>query len=137
MTPRQAHALGERLFVDYAGQTVPVVNPDTGEVRQAQVLVAVLGASNYAYVEATWSQGLADWIGAHVRAFEFFGGVPELVVPDNLKSGVTRPSFYDPEINPSYSDLAAQYDVSVLPARVRKPRDKAKVETGVLVVTPA
>ncbi len=135
VTLRQSHAPGERLFVDYAGQTLAVVDADMGEVRQSQLFVAVLGASNYTYVEATWSQGLADWIGAHVRAFEFFGGVPDLVIPDNLKSAVSRPSFYDPELNPSYRDLAAHYGVTVLPARVRKPRDKAKVEVGVLVVT--
>jgi transposase len=133
VTLRQSHAPGERLFVDYSGQTVPVIDPGTGEVRQAQVFVAVLGASNYTYVEATWSQGLADWTGSHVRCFEFIGGVPAVVVPDNLRSGITAPSFYDPVINPTYQDLARHYGVTVLPARVRKPRDKAKVEAGVLL----
>ena len=103
-------------------------------MRQAQVFVAVLGASNYTYAEATWTQGLPDWIGAHVRAFEFIGGAPELAVPDNLRSGVRRAHRYEPDINPSYQEMASHYGVAVLPARVRKPRDKAKVETGVLVV---
>lgn len=133
VTLRQSHAPGERLFVDYSGQTVPVIDPATGEIRQAQIFVAVLGASNYTYVEATWSQGLADWTGSHVRCFEFLGGVPQLVVPDNLRSGVTAPNFYDPAINPTYQELARHYGVAILPARVRKPRDKAKVEAGVLL----
>ena len=131
---RQDHRAGEKLFVDYAGQTVGVIDRATGELRQAQVFVAVLGASNYTYAEATWTQGLPDWIGAHVRAFEFIGGAPELVVPDNLRSGVRKAHRYEPDINPTYQEMASHYGVAVLPARVRKPRDKAKVETGVLVV---
>ena len=133
VTLRQSHAPGERLFLDYSGQTVAVVDVDTGEERAAQIFVAVLGASNYTYVEATWTQGLADWLGAHVRCFDFLGGVPALLVPDNLKSGVSQPSFYEPDLNPSYQELAAHYGTAVLPARVRKPRDKAKVEAGVLL----
>lgn len=133
VTLRQSHAPGERLFVDYSGQTVPLIDPATGEVRQAEIFVAVLGASNYTYVEATLSQGLADWTGSHVRCFEFLGGVPELLVPDNLKSGVIRPNFFDPDLNPTYHDLARHYGTAILPARVRKPRDKAKVEAGVLL----
>jgi len=131
---RQEHRAGEKLFVDYAGQTVSIVDRLTGEVRQAQVFVAVLGASSYTYAEATWSQGLHDWIGAHVRALKFIGGVPEVVVPDNLKSGVTKTCRYEPELNPTYQEMAAHYGTVVLPARVRKPRDKAKAETGVQVV---
>ena len=104
--------------------------PETGVVRVAEIFVAVLGASNYTYAEATWTQTLPDWIGAHVRMFRFLGGVPRLVVPDNLKSGVHKASFYDPEINRSYGMMAAHYGVGVLPARPRKPRDKAKVEAG-------
>ncbi len=100
---RQTHCAGEKLFVDYAGQTVPVVDPATGELRQAQVFVAVLGASNYTYCEATWTQSLPDWIAAHQRAFQFFGGIPELVVPDNLKSGVDRAHRYEPDLNPTYA----------------------------------
>lgn len=131
---RQDHRAGEKLFVDYAGQTAPVIDPTTGEIRNAQIFVAVMGASNYTFAEATWSQKLPDWIGSHIRAFEFLGGLPELVVPDNLKSGVTKAHRYEPDLNPTYQDMASYYGVSVVPARVRKPRDKAKAEGGVLIV---
>ena len=131
---RQEHRAGEKLFVDYAGQTVEVVDPRTGEIREAQVFVAVLGASNYTYAEATWTQQLPDWIEAHVRAFEFLGSVPELIVPDNLRSGITKAHRYEPDVNPTYADLANHYGVAVLPARARRPRDKAKAEAGVLLV---
>jgi len=134
LSMRQVHLAGEKLFVDYCGATVPVIDASTGEVREAQIFVAVWGASNYTYAEATWSQGLSDWTGSHVRAFEFGGGVTEEVVPDNLKSGISRPCRYEPELNPTYHDLAVHYGVAVMPARVRKPRDKAKVEVGVQVV---
>jgi transposase len=103
-------------------------------VREAQVFVAVWGASSYTFAEATWSQGLSDWIGSHVRAFEFAGGLTEMVIPDNLRSGVHRACRYEPEINPTYQDLAVHYRLAVMPARVRKPRDKAKVEAGVQLV---
>jgi transposase len=131
---RQDHRAGEKLFVDYAGQTVPVVDRTTGEIREAQIFVAVLGASNYTYTEATWSQALSDWIGAHVRTFRFLGGVSELVVPDNLRSGVSKAHRYEPDANPTYQEMASHYGVVVLPARVRKARDKAKVEQSVLLV---
>ena len=131
---RQEHRAGEKTFVDYAGQTVPVMDPKSGEVRQAQVFVAVLGASNYTYAEATWTQNLWDWIQSHVRAFEFFAGTSRLVVPDNLKSGVKRPCYYEPELNRTYGDLAIHYGVGILPARPYRPRDKAKAEVGVQVV---
>lgn len=131
---RQDHRAGDQRFVDYAGQTVPVVDRLSGELRPAPVFVAVLGASNYTFAEATWSQALPDWLGSPVRAFAFLEGVPAAVVPDNLKSAVQPPPRYDPDLNPSYQDLARHYGVVVLPARVRKPRDKAKVEPGVLVV---
>jgi len=124
---RQTHAPGEKLFVDYAGPTVPVTDPMTGEIRQAAIFVAVLGASNYTYCEATWSQSLPDWIGSHVRALERLGGVPALLVPDNLKSGVTTACFYDPELNPTYRDMATHYGTAVLPARPYRPKDKASV----------
>ena len=104
---RQTHKAGEKMFVDYAGQTLPVTNPQTGEIRQAQVFVATLGASSYTYAEATWTQTLPDWIGSHTRAFAFFGGVTEILVPDNLKSGVTTPCRYEPGLNRTYMDLAA------------------------------
>jgi transposase len=104
LSMRQTHPPGEKLFVDYAGTTLSVIDPDTGEIRPAQLFVAVLGASNYTYAEATWTQSLPDWLGSHVRALEFLGGAPEIVVPDNLKSGVKKPNWYEPDINPSYQD---------------------------------
>jgi transposase len=131
---RQHHRAGEKLFVDYAGQTVAVIDRATGEVREAQIFVATLGASNYTYAEATWTQGLADWCASHIRAFEFMGAVAELLVPDNLKSAVTRPCRYEPQANATYEELAAHYRTAILPARVRRPRDKAKVEQSVLLV---
>lgn len=131
---RQEHRAGEKAFVDYAGQTVPVTDPATGEVGEAQVFVAVLGASNYTYAEATWTQNLWDWIHSHVRAFEFFDGTSGLVVPDNLKSGVKTPCYYEPELNRTYGDLAIHYGVGILPARPYRPRDKAKAEVGVQIV---
>ncbi len=130
---RQEHRAGEKVFVDYAGQTVPVVDPDTGEIRESQIFVGVLGASNFTFVEATWTQTLPDWIGSHVRMFAYMGGAAGAVVPDNLRSGVKQACFYDPDINPTYQDLAVHYGTSVLPARPRRPRDKAKAEAGVLV----
>jgi transposase len=124
-------AAGDKLFVDYSGKKVAIADPATGELRDAEIFVGVLGASSYTYAEATFTQTLPDWLGAHVRMFRFLGGVPRLLIPDNLKSGVNKASFYDPEINRSYGKMAAHYDVGVLPARPRKPRDKAKVEAGV------
>jgi transposase len=131
---RQEHRAGEKLFVDYAGATVPIIDSKTGEVHDVAIFVAVLGASNYTYAEATWNQDLPSWIGSHIRALEFFQGCPALVVPDNLKNAVTRPCRYEPDLNPTYQEMAAHYGMAVIPARVRKPRDKAKVEGGVLVV---
>lgn len=131
---RQPHRAGERMDVDFAGQTVPIVDRKTGEVRQAQVFIAVLTASNYTYAEATWSQDRQSWIMAHCRAFEFFAGVPESIVSDNLKSGVTRPCRYEPDLNPTYQEMASYYGTVVLPARPNKPRDKGKVENAVQVV---
>lgn len=133
-TMRQSHPAGERLFVDYAGQTVEVIDPATGEVRAAQIFVAAMGASNYTYAEATATQSLPDWIGAHVRALTFMGGVPAQLVPDNPKVGVDRANWYEPGLNRTYLDLATHYRTAILPTRSRKPRDKAKVEVAVLVV---
>lgn len=133
-TMRQTHTPGDKLFIDYCGPTVPIIDPQTGEFHEAQIFVAVLGASNYTYAEATYSQQLYDWIGSHVRAFKFFGGVPRLLVPDNLKSGVTKACRFDPVLNKTYAELLAHYDTAALPARPRKPRDKAKVEVGVQIV---
>ena len=131
---RQEYRAGEKLFVDYAGATIPIYNVESGEVWEAAIFVAVLGASNYTYAEASLTQGLADWIGAHMRTFEFLGGVPEIVTPDNLKSGVTKACRYEPGINRTYEEMAAHYGVAVVPARPAKPRDKAKAEAGVQVV---
>ncbi len=134
LSMRQTHRAGEKMFVDYAGQTVPIINPITGEIYQAQIFVAVLGASNYTYAEATRSQQLHDWIGSHVRAFEFFGGVPQLVIPDNLKSGVGRADRYEPTLNRSYQEMLEHYSTAALPARPKKPKDKSKVENAVLLI---
>ena len=131
---RQDHRAGEKLFVDYAGQTVEIVERDTGEVNEAQIFVGVLGASNYSYAEATLTQSLPDWIGSHVRAFAYFGAVPAIVVPDNLKSGVQLAHRYEPELNATYAEMGRHYGVAIIPTRSAKPRDKAKVESGVLVV---
>lgn len=133
-TMRQTHPAGERMFVDYAGQTVDVIDGATGEVRAAQVFVAALGASNLTYAEARWTQALPDWIGCHVGAFAFFGGVARQVVCDNLKSGVIATCRYEPGISRTYQEMAGHYGTAVLPGRVRRPRDKAKVEVAVQVV---
>jgi len=131
---RHEHRAGEKLFVDYAGQTVDLIDSTTGEIHKAQIFVAVMGASNYTYAEATASQQIEDWISSHVRAFTYFDGVPEVIIPDNLKSGVSKACRYEPDLNPTYHDLARHYQTVILPARVRKPRDKAKAEGGVLLV---
>lgn len=133
---RQTHIAGEKLFVDYCGQTMPIVDPHTGEsLYRAQVFVAVLGASNYTFAEATRSQQLEDWVMSHKRAFEFFGGVPQLVVPDCLKSAVSVARNTDPDLNPTYQMLAAHFGTAIMPARPRKPKDKSKAEVGVQIVT--
>ena len=134
-TMRQTHAAGERLFVDYAGDGVPVViDRLTGEIRKAQIFVAVLGASSFTFARATWTQALPDWIDAHVHAFKAIGGVPHLLVPDNTKTAVIKACLYDPQVNRTYAEMAAHYDTAILPARPRRPRDKAKVEQAVLIV---
>jgi transposase len=130
----QEHKAGDKLFVDYAGHTMSLTDPKTGEITQVQIFVASLGASNYTFAEATLTQSLPDWIGSHVRCLTFLGGVPRLIVPDNLKSGVTSPCRYEPDVNPTYLKFAEHYGVAILPARIRKPRDKAKVENAVLQV---
>ena len=133
-TMRQTHGPAEKLFVDFAGDTVAVFDAATGTERRAQVFVAVLGASNYTYAQARWTQGLSDWIGAHVDALSAIGGVPKAIVCDNLKAGVTATCRYEPGINRTYQELAEHYDTAILPTRPRKPRDKAKVEAAVLIV---
>jgi transposase len=135
VTMRQSHAAGDKLLVDYAGDGVPVViDRRSGERRNAQIFVAVLGASSFTYAQATWTQGLADWISGHVGAFEAISGVPALLVPDNTKVAVIKACLYDPQINRSYADMPAHYGTAILPARPRRPRDKAKVEQAVLMV---
>lgn len=131
---RQTHLYGDKLFIDYCGPTIPIVNPDTGEYRGAQVFVAVMGGSNYTFAEATLSQQLEDWVMSHSRALQFFGGVPNILVPDNLRSGTTRACQYDPDLNPTYQQLAAHYNVAIIPARPLRPKDKSKAENGVLLV---
>ena len=130
---RQVHKAGEKLFVDWAGDTLAYADAGSGEVRDAHLFLAVLGASNYTYAEACADQATESFLTAHVHAFEFFGGAPELVVPDNLKTGVARADRYEAEIYAPYAELAAHYGAVVMPARAGKPRDKAKVETGVLI----
>ncbi len=122
---RHDHRAGEKAFVDFAGQTIPITDPRTGEIWGAQLFVAVLGASNHTYAEALPSQELPHWLGAHVRAFEFWGGVPAILVPDNLRCAVTKAHRYEPILNASYAEMAAHYGCAVIPARPRKPRDKA------------
>ena len=132
-TMRQTHVGGEKVFVDFAGDTIDVIDPASGEVQPMKLFVAAMGASNYTYAEAVASEGLEDWIGAHVRLFTFLGGVPKVVVPDNLKSAVLKPDRYDPGLNRTYAEMAEHYGTAILPARPRKPRDKAKVEVAVQV----
>jgi transposase len=129
---RQEHRAGEKTFVDYC-DGLSVVDRLTGEMMPTQLFVAVWGASNYTYADATLSQTLPDWIGSHVRSFQYFGCVGRMLVPDNLKSGVNKACFYEPELNPTYAEMAEHYGRAVLPARPRHPRDKAKVEAGVLI----
>jgi transposase len=131
---RQTYRAGERLFVDYAGLTVPLHDPHSGQIHEAQIFVAALGASHYLYAEATRSQQLPDWIEAHIHAFEYLQGVPEITTPDNLKSGVAKACRYDPDVNPTYQDMATHYGTAIIPTRPRQPRDKAKAESGVQVV---
>lgn len=131
---RQPYRAGEKAFVDYAGPAVGIVDRATGEIRPAAVFVGVLGASSYTFVDLTARRSLPDWIGSHVKMFAFFGGVPELVIPDNEKAGVKSACFYEPDLNPTYQDLAAHYGTTILPARPRSPRDKAKAEAAVQAV---
>jgi len=128
---RQVYKAGEKMFVDFAGMTIPIQDPKTGAVSQAYLFVATLGASSYTFAKAVPAQDRFWWLMAHVEALEFFGGVPALIVPDNPKTGVTHACYYDPELNPAYQEFAEHYGVAILPARPKKPRDKAKVESAV------
>jgi|HubBroStandDraft_3_1064219.scaffolds.fasta_scaffold13318_2 transposase len=135
VTMRQTHLGGDKLFVDYAGDTVPViVDRHGGKTQAAHLFVAVMGGSSLSFAHASWTETLPDWIDAHVRAFAFFGGAPRLLVPDNPKVAVIKACFYDPQVNRTYGEMAAHYDTALLPARPRKPRDKAKVEAAVRIV---
>jgi len=133
LTMRQVHRAGEKIFVDYSGNKPRIVDPQTGEVTEVELFVAVLGASNFTYAEATRTQTIPDWIGSHVRMLHEVGGVPKAIVPDQLKSGVTRSCRYEPGVQRTYAEMACHYGTTILPARPRSPRDKAKVEAGVLV----
>ena len=133
-TLRQVHTAGERVFVDFSGRTMEVIDGSTGEIRRAEIFVGVLGASSYTFAEAAWSQSLPDWIALHVNMLTFMGGVPRQIVSDNLRAGITRACFYEPLVNRTYADMAAHYGTAILPARPRRPRDKAKVEQAVLMV---
>ena len=128
---RQAHVGGEKVFVDFSGDTIDVIDPDTGEVQAVKLFVAAMGASSYTYAEAVASESLEDWIGAHTRMFSYLGGVPQVVVPDNLKSAVIKPDRHDPGLNLTYAEMAEHYGTAVIPARPYKPKDKAKVEVAV------
>lgn len=130
---RQPHLAGEKMFVDFSGDGIPITNPLSGEAREAQLFVAVLGASSYSFSQAYETQDERDWIAGHIHAFEYFHGVTQIVVPDNPRTGVVKPCLYDPVLNRSYRDMAEYYDTAIIPARVRKPKDKAKVENGVLI----
>jgi transposase len=131
---RQEHKAGEKMFVDWAGTTIPIYDPQGGPPQAGHLFVAVLGASSYTYAEATSDEQLSNWIAAHVRALEFYHGVPALIVPDNTKTGVTKACRYDPDLNPTYQEMAMHYGAGVVPTRPYKPRDKAKVESGVQIV---
>jgi transposase len=130
---RQEHRAGEKLFVDYSGVRPHIIDPLTGETIDVELYVAVMGASNYTYVEATRSQQLPDFVGATTRALEYLGGVPQIIMPDQLRSAVSRPCLYEPEINATFAEMSRHYGCAIVPARPRKPRDKAKVEVGVQI----
>ena len=133
LSMRQVHRAGEKVFIDYSGKKPRIVDRLTGEVSEVELFVAVLGASNYTYAEVTRSQKLGDFVASTIRALEYFGGVPSVLVPDQLRSAVSGPDRYDPEINPTYAEFAQHYGIAVVPARPLKPKDKAKVENAVLV----
>lgn len=131
---RQIHLNGEKLFVDYSGLTVPIYNSKTGEITKAQIFVAVLGASGYTYVDATQSQKQEYFIKSHIKAFEFFNGVPKVLVPDNLKSAVIKNNKDGIVLNENYKTMADYYGCVIEPARPYKPKDKSKAEQGVLAI---
>jgi transposase len=134
LSMRQKHLGGEKAFVDYSGKTIDIINRETGAISQAEIFIGVLGASNYIYAEATDSQKLHNWIGSQVKMLEYFGGAPEIIVPDNLRSAVTMACSYDPVINLTYSAFAKHYNVAIIPALKYKPKDKSSVENSILIV---
>ena len=134
---RQIHKAGEKCFVDYAGPTIPIIDVLTGEITRAQIFVAVLGASSYTFALATRAQKTEDWLLGQRKAFEYFGGVTQVIVPDNPRSLIANPDRYEPGIGRSYAEFAAHYGCAVIPARPRKPQDKSKVEVGVQVANNA
>ena len=130
---RQTHVGGEKVFVDFSGDVIDIIDPDTGEIHGMKLFVAAMGASSYTYAEAVASEGLEDWIGAHTRMFSYFGGVTKAVVPDNLKAAVIKPDRHDPGLNRTYAEMAEYYGTAILPARPYRPKDKAKAEVAVQV----
>jgi len=134
LSMRQRHVAGEKAFIDYSGKTIPIIDRETGGISNAEIFISVLGASNYIYAEATDNQKLHNWIASQIRMLEYFGGVPEILIPDNLKSAVTIACRYDPVINLTYSAFAKHYNVAIMPARSYKPKDKSSVENSVLIV---
>ena len=135
VTMRQSHRPGEKIFLDFAGTTMPITDRDTGEITKAQIYVSALGFSNYTFVRAVKSQSLEEFLQANAKSFEYFGGVSEICVPDNLKAAVSKACIYDPVINPQYQEFAIHYGTAIVPARARKPQDKAKVENAVLNIS--
>lgn len=131
LSMRQAHLAGEKAFIDYAGQAVDVVDPETGEIRTASIFVGAMGASHYTYAEASWTQGLQDWIVSHVRMLAYFGACPEILVPGNLKASVKSAHRYEPDVSLTYLEFARHYDLPVIPARAGRPKDKSVVESAV------
>jgi transposase len=130
----QDHKAGEKVFVDYCGDPLSMIDPATGVATDAYLFVAVLGASGYTYAEATLNEQLPAWIDCHVHAFDFFQGVPRIVVPDQTRTAVQKPCRYDPALNVTYREMAVHFGTCIIPARPRRPRDKAKAEQGVLLV---
>lgn len=130
---RQNHIAGEKMFIDFSGVTVPYIDLSTGEVKKAEIFLSVLGGSSYTFAYAVPDQTIPSWIDAHIKSFNFFGGTSQILIPDNLKSAIKKTCRYEPDLNPVYRDLAQHYGVAVIPARVRKPKDKSKVEVAVQV----
>lgn len=133
LTMRQTHVAGEKSFIDFSGNTVPYIDRLTGEFKKSEIFLSVLGGSSYTFAYAVPDQTSQSWIHAHIKAFEFFGGTTKILIPDNLKSGVKKACRYEPDLNPLYRDFAQHYGVAIVPARVRKPKDKSKVEVAVQV----